>query len=231
MISIVYTGFNRFKEVSKTNHEMLFSEIRKLSEIQIYDFTKPNLTRPFCKYDKDDARGAIQVFDLLWALDNINGNLFIKLRTDIWFTKASIEVIIDELKLILDNQQQLSLIGWHYNNWDYNKKFGKMKVFEAGKDVQDYVIISSKENISPKEVIFNRLDSRGIDKLWSGNKVIRDIVLDPMKSFTVKTHIFLIRNNYSSINQINIALDFLKSFGGKGKAEFYTQWIKNHGIT
>ena len=225
MIAIVYTGFKRFYEHTEKNHQRLKNRIRELTEINEYWFTKPNKERPFCVYDQHDARGAIQVFDLVWALDNIKENTFIKLRTDIWLSDDSIDTIISELKLILDNKQDLSLLGWHFNGWDFNKPYGKMTVAEASKHTQDYIVIAKKQTIADKETIFERMNSRAIEKLYTGNKIIRDLVLNRDTSFTVKTHMYLIRPEVKNFNEYDICMEFCKSFGGKGKAEEYTNWF------
>jgi hypothetical protein len=227
MIAIIYTGFDRFRDVVQSTHDQLFDSLRAIDEIQIYNFTKPNKDRPFCKYDEHDARGAIQIFDLLWALDSIPETLFIKLRSDLWLTDDAINIIVEELKRVKNNKQDLSLLGWHFHGWDFNQPYGKTTTEESGKHTQDFIVIAKKETINAKENIFANMDAREIGSLYTGNKIIRDLIRDHSKSYTVKTHMYLIREGITTNSSIDeIVAAYMASYGGKGKAHPYRDWYK-----
>ena len=227
MIAVIYTGFDRFRDVVQSTHDRLFDSLKTIDEIKIYNFTKPNKNRPFCKYDEHDARGAIQVFDLLWALDSIQETLFIKLRSDLWLTDNAINIIVEELKHVKDNKQDLSLIGWHFHGWDFDQPYGKTTTKESGKHTQDFVVIAKKDTMDSKENIFAKINDRDIGSLYTGNKIIRDLIRDHSKSYTVKTHMYLIRNGITINSNIDeIVAAYMASYGGKGKAHPYRDWYK-----
>ena len=227
MIAVIYTGFDRFRDVVQSTHDRLFDSLKTIDEIKIYNFTKPNKNRPFCKYDEHDARGAIQVFDLLWALDSIQETLFIKLRSDLWLTDNAINIIVEELKRVKNNEQDLSLIGWHFHGWDFDQPYGKTTTKESGKHTQDFVVIAKKDTMDSKENIFAKINDRDIGSLYTGNKIIRDLIRDHSKSYTVKTHMYLIRNGITINSNIDeIVAAYMASYGGKGKAHPYRDWYK-----
>jgi hypothetical protein len=226
MIAIIYTGFDRHRIITKDTHNRLFEKLRIIDEVKIYDFTKPNKLRPFCIYDEYDARGAIQIFDLLWALDSIPETLFIKLRSDLWLTDDAINIIVEELKCVKNNKQDLSLLGWHFHGWDFDQPYGKMTTAESGKHNQDFVVIAKKDTIDSKENIFAKMNGRNMGALYSGNKVIRDLIRDHSNAYTVKTHMYLIRDGITADSSIHdIVLTYMASYGGKGKAHPYRDWF------
>ena len=227
MIAIIYTGFDRFRDVTQENHNQLFEKLKTVDEISIYNFTKPNKKRPFCIYDEHDARGAIQVFDLLWALDSIKESLFIKIRTDLWFSEDAMNVIVEELKKVKNDEQDLSLLGWHFHGWDFDQPYGKMTTGESGKHTQDFVVIAKKDTMDSKENIFAKMNNREMGALYTGNKVIRDLIKDHDNAYTVKTHMYIIRDGITTRSSINdIVLAYMASYGGKGKAHPYRDWYK-----
>jgi hypothetical protein len=230
MIAVIYTGFDRFRDVVQSTHDRLFDSLKTIDEIKIYNFTKPNKNRPFCKYDEHNARGGIQLFDLMWALDSIEEQFFIKIRTDIWLTDDAIKAIVDEVHKVKIGEQDISLVGWHFHSWDFDQPYGKMSTAEAGKHTQDFIVIAKKETMDTKENIFEKLDIReksGISGLYTGNNVIRYIIKDFNNTYTVKTHMYLIREGITTNSSIDeIVAAYMASYGGKGKAHPYRDWYK-----
>jgi hypothetical protein len=226
MIDIIYTGQKGFYHITEKNHQLLFDKIKEISDIKIHWFTKPNQFRGVCPYDNTEARGSIQVWDLVDALKSTENNIFIKLRSDIWFTKESIDIIVKELSLILQSSQELSFIGWMYKDWDFNQPYSKISV--VGEDrIQDFVIIGNKNKLADADTIFSRLNSRRPGKNISGNKTFKDIIDDATKAFTIKTHMYLCRKEYKKIKESQLAIDYLDMYA-KGKAAEYKNWYVNH---
>jgi hypothetical protein len=226
MIAIIYIGFDRFRDITRENHNRLFEKIKTVDDIKIHNFIKPNKRRPYCVYDEHDARGAIQVFDLIWALNSIEETLFIKIRTDLWFSEDAMNIIVDELKRVKNNEQDLSLLGWHFHGWEFDQPYGKMTTAESGKHTQDFVVIAKKETLDSQDNIFAKMNARDVGALYTGNKIIRDIVRDHNNAYTVKTHMYLIRDGITANSSIHdIVLTYMASYGGKGKAHPYRDWF------
>jgi hypothetical protein len=226
MIDIIYTGQKGFYHITEKNHQQLFDKIKEISDIKINWFTKPNQFRGVCPYDNTEARGSVQVWDLLDALKSTENNIFIKLRSDLWFTTESIDVIVKELSLILQSSQELSFIGWMYKDWDFNQPYSKISV--AGEDrVQDFAIIGDKHKLADANTIFSRLDSRRPSKNISGNKTFKDIIDDATKAFTVKTHMYICRKEYKTVDESQLAIDYFDMYA-KGKATEYKEWYIKH---
>ncbi len=224
MIAIIYTGFNRYYNITENNHKKLKARLKKLGGFKEYWFTKPNESRPFCIYDQHDARGAIQVFDLLWALDNVEERVFIKLRTDVWLSDQAVDLIVEEVKHILEEKQDMTFLGWYFWDWDFNSPGTKTQINSLGR-VEDFVVIADKTRMPSKDEIFNKMNARTIEKLYTGNKIIRDIMTDSSRSYTIKSHIYLVRSDNPNQSEYDIALEYMKSYGGKGKSHAYRDWF------
>lgn len=222
MIDIIYTGQKGFYHITEKNHQLLFDKIKEISDIKINWFTKPNQSRGVCPYDNTEARGSIQVWDLVDALKSTENNIFIKLRSDLWFTTESIDVTVKELSLILQSSQELSFIGWMYKDWDFNQPHSKISVVGADR-IQDFVIIGNKNKLANTDTIFSRLDSRSPGKNISGNKTFKDIIDDATKAFTIKTHMYLCRKEYNTVDESQLAIDYFDMYA-KGKAKEYKEW-------
>ncbi len=225
MIAVIYTGFNRYYSVTEHNHQKLKNKLREIGPIYEYWFTKPNKDRPFCIYDEHDARGAIQLFDLMWALDHVKEKIFVKLRTDIWLSDEAVDQIVNEVKLTIDGQQDMSFIGWYYADWDFNSSAQKIPV-GSSKRAEDFIVVADRAKLPSKDSLFEKMNQRSMDKLYTGNKVIRDLMTDSSRSYTIKTHVYLVRAETKTPNEYDIALNYLESYGGKGKAHPYRDWFK-----
>ena len=71
------------------------------------------------------------------------------------------------------------------------------------------------------------MDAREIGSLYTGNKIIRDLIRDHSKSYTVKTHMYLIRDGITTNSNIDeVVAAYMASYGGKGKAHPYRDWYK-----
>lgn len=225
MIAIIYTGLNRFYSVTEHNHQKLKNKLKTIGPVAEYWFTKPNSNRPFCMYDQHDARGAIQIFDLMWALDNIKEQIFLKIRTDLWLSDEAVDLIVNDVQKIVNGEQDIGFFGWYFWDWDYDSAGTKAQVNSLGR-VEDFLIVADRRRISSKEEVFNKMNARSIEKLYTGNKIVRDLMVDSSRCYTTKTHVYLVRNETRNPNEYDIAMNYLESYGGKGKAHAYRDWFK-----
>ena len=136
MIAVMYIGQRRYAAMSRANHQILLSELEKISPIVKYDFTR-EVGQP--SPSPWQQSGGIQIFDFLEGIDNIKENIIIKFRSDLWFTNETINVIVKEVKLIYDSKQDVSFIGCNWKDYighTYTKEHINEKPW-----VQDFVII------------------------------------------------------------------------------------------
>ena len=68
----------------------------------------------------------------------------IRLRNDIWFTRSSVDVIIKELKQILNDENDISYLG---SNWLEGNMGVEYQVMTKFKGVEDFVIIALNERV------------------------------------------------------------------------------------
>ena len=222
MIELIYTGQKGFYNITEKNHNRLIKKIRSIDDVNVNWFTKPNTIRGICPFDNTEGRGAIQVWDLMDALSKVSSDVFIRMRTDLWFTEDSINVIISELREVLAGNQDISFIGWMYKDWDFDQPFDKISTEGQG-HIQDFVIIGNKNKLADFDTIMDRLNSRPMSKSISGNKTFGDIINDRSRSFTVKTHMFICRKEYAKVDEKQLAVDYFDAYA-KGKANTYKEW-------
>ncbi len=226
MIEIIYTGQKGFYNITTKNHNRLIKQIKAIDEVNVNWFTKPNNMRGICPFDNTEGRGAIQVWDLMDALTKVPNDIFIRMRTDLWFTPEAIDIIIKELQEVVSGNQDISFVGWMYKDWDFNQPFNKIST-NGQSHIQDFVIIGNKSKLETFDNILSKLNGRPMSKSQSGNKTFGDIIKDRDKAFTVKTHMYICRKEYDKINEQQLAIDYFDAYA-KGKANNYKEWyIKN----
>ena len=101
-VALFYIGLVRFEKLGKENHKKLIDILTEAYDLKIYDFTLPNIDRTDCTFEDS---GRIQVYDFYTALDQIEEDIVIKFRTDIWLTDSVIDPILTELNLIVNYEQ------------------------------------------------------------------------------------------------------------------------------
>jgi len=190
MIEIIYTGQKGFHSITEKNHSRLIKKIKSIDDVTVNWFTKPNAIRGTCPFDSTEGRGAIQVWDLMDALGKVPNDIFIRMRTDLWFTSEATDIIIKELQEVISGNQDASFIGWMYKDWDFNQPFNKIST-DGQSHIQDFVIIGNKTKLAGLDTILERLNSRSMSKSQSGNKTFGDIIKDRSRAFTVKTHMYI----------------------------------------
>jgi hypothetical protein len=213
MIGVVYIGHRRFPEIGLPNHEKLLSELRKLDEVKIYDFSKDLNYKNSCPWPEG---GAIQVWDFMEAIQNVEADIIIKLRTDLWFTDNSIDVTIKETKLVLDGLQDASFLG---DNWSMyvGHEYTKEDIRQQG-IVKDYVIIIRKDKIKNKNSIYENINNVAPKKRGCGTKVYGGILKENSNSFNIMCQIYLVRKTYEKgFDPWQVGYDYLTTYVQRGK--------------
>jgi hypothetical protein len=221
MIGIFYIGEPRFRELTASNHEKLFSNLRENWPITVYDFTWGAWPRD-CP---SDLAGVVQVWDFYQALSRINQKFIIKLRTDVWFTDSAINAVSNEMSAIYNGTNDLSYIGMELVT-DYDKTYARYNAQGIPK-VQDFVICANKEGINPTDK--QLWEGTNLKKLKSGNRTYRNLMRPDTRAVTVRTQMPLIRKHYDNPNDWQITYDFV---AGYHKVESATEyWLNQKPIS
>jgi len=153
MLAIFYTGDKRHNlDIAARNHQTLFDRIKEICDYKIYWFTKDDPTREACPYEDGNIHedtiyrrgqgGGIQVWDFVRACKKTNEPYVMRLRTDVWFTDSSINVICNEIKEILNGKTDIAYLGSDWIHENAGKINHKLVVIDGvAPGVQDFVII------------------------------------------------------------------------------------------
>jgi len=237
-ISMVYTGDVRGNHmVMARNHLPVIMELQKLCEVETLNFTKNSDKRgdnpydhkePDIKYRRGEG-GAVQLWDFLHAIDNSDGNIVIKMRTDVWITPLARENIVSAVKRIINDEADVFYLG---SDWIAGKMDGfEFEVNPAIKLITDFVIIARRDKLRPSKDIYQQLEDTPPQKRRSGNKTFRWLTMERDKVFgrtyAVFANIWLIRKHYDLIpSDWEVCRDYIQSYiemkeGGIEEKNFY----------
>jgi hypothetical protein len=217
-IGIAYIGERRFHNTSMRNHEELFDLLRTKYEIKIYDFTKgerinagaladrfrSNSSDAACPYD---TSGAIQLWDFVQANKQVAEDIIIKIRTDIWFTKNSMQVVLKELDEIVDGNTDVSFMGLDFLNC-CDKLYERSEAVE--KKVPDFVIIARRSALASAETIIEKVEAPSKQK--SGNVMFKYILGEGARAVKVSCQMYLIRHEYAEPNNWQIYSEWTSQY-------------------
>ena len=245
MIAVFYTGDHRHNiELTLQNHEKLLQRLREITFVNVYWFTRNDPERGICPYDPpvgvDDSDnayrrgqgGAVQVWDFMRGVERTYEEFVLRLRTDVWFTDSSIDVICREIHEIITNNYGIGFFGSDWVNQTAGAVDIKLEVdVNLEPHVQDFVIFARRDSLKSFDDVIAHLDTVNPNKRRSGNKTFRYIV--PQRIFgpgrqeqTIKTcrilcQIWLVRQNYSEYpDDMLVCKDYIQSyiFDEKAKA-------------
>ena len=224
-IAIVYLGLSRFEKIGKANHRELIDKLKELWDVVEYNFIQPNLDRSSCPFPSNDTGAArIQVWDFYTALDLIKEKIIIKLRSDIWFSKSSINAVISEVNLITNRKQDISYMGCD-SSFNFSEKYVKMPT-KKGK-VLDLVIIVNKDKIRKKEEALQDLQQGKLAHLRSGNSTFKVLITPQAISTKVFCQIYIIRKEVDILNDWTIGWNFLEYYLADTVVEAKQWWANN----
>ena len=220
MISVFYIGLDRFSSLTRANHQRLFDELNKIAPTQIHNFLQPNFSRQDCPITGTvGAAGGLQTWDFMKAVQMVDGDIVIKLRTDVWFCDSAYQHVIDEVKSIMSGETDVAYIGANAQS-NYDKPFVKWRAPEH-KKVPDFVIVAKRSEVMEIDRVSKHLAEAG--DVANGNKTFKIITKDLNRSVCVNNYTFLIRNDRTPLDDWNVGLDFYKSYAHGGEAA--THWV------
>ena len=208
-LGIFYTGEERFREQTKANHQHLLDLISNQHRTQVYWFTQPNFDRAACPYYETERfrSGGIQIWDFVSAAEQMTEPVIIKMRTDVWFAKSCINVVLEMISRVMSKEFDLVYLGSElYENFD-----AICNVESANIDkIQDFVIIARKDAINNLSETVDRYMHMKPNK--SGNKVFQALIKKPEKSITVRCQMYLMRKIPEQLIDGEVAYGFVERY-------------------
>lgn len=214
-IAVVYIGQRKFDKTSTANHQALIALLKTQHIVNVYDFTRPGPSTlgPF------QSSGGVQVWDFLQAVKSVDEDIVIKLRTDLWFTRNSMPVVLSELNEVVNGNNDVAFMGVDFTN-HYDKLHDRIDA--TNKKVTDFAIIARRTSLDTEESIVTRLNG---PKHKSGNVMFKYILAPKIRAVSVSCQLYLIRKDYDTPNNWQIYHDWTSEYY---KSETAQQWVANN---
>jgi hypothetical protein len=185
----------------------LIEYIQSNYDVKFYDFVKQKNDSK-CPYV---TSGGIQVWDFLKAIEQLEEQIYFKVRTDIWFTDTSIKVIIEYLDLIVNNKLDAAFFGLYFRK-SYKDSKVESPFDRPSKKVFDWVSISNKHAIEDPNIIFDKINKIQ-KKDVAGHLCFYSVYKPNIRAFNVSTQMYLIRKSYEHIpNNYEVYSDFISGY-------------------
>ena len=244
MIDVVYTGDIRHsRKVRKRNHSLCFDRLKE-HKFEVHEFYNGEGEKKFlpCPYKRggrdaywhpDNLRrgqgGGVQVWQFANAVRLTKNPYIIRLRNDIWFTKSSVDVIMKELDMILNDKSDVAYLG---SNWLEGNMGVEHQIVEKYKGVEDFCIIAKRDKLYSYDETLKELSKLGENNLRSGNKCFKYISGSRRKR-KVLCRLYLIRKTYSKTpTDKQVCYDYLISYctsiDGNVKMTKAFDWFENY---
>ena len=214
-IAVVYIGQRKFDKTSTANHQVLIELLKTQHTVNVYDFTRPGPSTdgPF------SSSGGVQVWDFLQAVKSVDEDIVIKLRTDLWFTRNSMSVVLSELNEIINGNTDVAFMGVDFTN-HYDKLHERNDA--TNKKVTDFAIIVRRSSLDVEESIVTRLNG---PKHKSGNVMFKYILSPDARAVSVSCQMYLLRKDYDTPANWQIYSDWTSEYY---KSEAAQQWVANN---
>lgn len=218
-IGIIQIGLKRFHDTAKANHKKLYDTLNKKYGITVYDYYRDTADSN-CPFDQS---GKIQVYDFLKAKDQVKEDVFIKVRSDAYFTRTSIDIICKEIDNVIAREADIVFMGIDFMN-DYaeiHKREDARTVH--GHKVTDFVVVARKDKVANTNEIIDLLSHSVKDK--SGNKTFNLILTESAIAKKVSTQIYILRKEYAECDNWQIYWDWCSQYL---KSPVAQDWVKNN---
>lgn len=244
MIAVFYTGDVRHnQDIAAANHKLLIDQLRKLGEVNVYKFTRDDPERGECPYDppmdindpdvvyRRGQGGAVQVWDFMRGVQRTQEPIVVRLRTDLWFTTSSIEVIVNEIQALINNEYGIAYFGSDWVNQTIGAENLKLNVnINSDPHVQDFVVAARRDSLKSFESVIEKINEINPNKRRSGNKTFRFIVPNQavgkhgweqtVDIYRILCQIYLIRQDYSEYPSDQLVCrDYIQSYIVDDKAK------------
>jgi len=152
------------------------------------------------------------------AAQQLSAEVIIKLRTDLWFARSSVDPLLRSIDRCVSGQVDVSYLGSNVKHGfelcDVNQSA------RHAKKVPDFVIVARRSAVLDIDRVRNHLLSASHD-VASGNRVFKIVSANRERSELTWCHIFLVRNDQTALQDWHIALDFVRGYPHGKYAEIY----------
>lgn len=218
-IGVMFTGLKRFVNTTKANHQQVLDILDRRFGIETYNYFRDS-TDPACPFDQS---GKVQVYDFLTGKDKVKQQVFVKIRSDVYFTGSSIDVLCKEINNVLSHESDIVYMGIDFMN-DYSAVHKREDARTVhGHKVTDFVIVARKDKVADTDTIINLMKNNVKDK--SGNKTFNLIMTDSAVAKKVSCQMYLVRKDYSTYDNWQIYHDWCMQYQ---KSEQAQNWVKNN---
>ena len=218
-LDIIYVGdWRGNRKVMEENHRTLLERLSKLIDFKILDFTKTSPYRGNNPYDTNTSylSGAVQLWDLVYSIEQTTGDIIFKIRTDVWFTEKAIDDICKCVEKIIQDESDIYYLGSKPNVGQKDSMDGWESSIDGWMGVIEYVIIAKRDKIRPIDLIYQDLSISTAEKKQVGNETFLWLINGSGKrnknAIMVMTHIWLIRKYYDDYpDDWVVCRDYLQS--------------------
>lgn len=200
-------------------------ELQKLCEVESLDFTKNSNKRgnnpydhnePDVKYRRGEG-GAVQLWDFINGISNSDGDIVIKMRTDIWFEQTAVMATVEAVKRIINGELDAAYLGSDWLNNHHGQVCEIEEMTAATKLTPDFCIVARRDKIRDLDDIKKQIADTKPQKRRSGNKTFRWLMSNGRemtgKSEMIFCHIWLIRKFYEEWPEDYIVVrDYIQSY-------------------
>jgi hypothetical protein len=212
-ITFVYTGERRFENIGKkNNHLHLYQALSEFTSFKIIDKCKENRNN-----DEFTLSAQNQIWDFYKGIDDIDTDIIIRMRTDVWFAKSCIPHIVNEILKFKNGNGKFCLLGSelfrHFDKeWEEYQLPDVRTPAKSHVKTGDFMLIARKDELRSKEEVYKWLS---IERSKSGNRTWQRI-RKTTGHFSFG-QIYLLRAEYKNVTDEYIALEFAKHYGPKTK--------------
>jgi hypothetical protein len=216
-IAVIFTGLKRFYTSTQPNHDKILQVLRKKYGIVLYNQYRET-ANSICPFEQS---GKVQVWDLLTARDQVNEDVIVKIRSDVYFTNSSIDVLCKEIDAVIAGDTDVVYLGIDFLH-DYDK-IHKRENARNCKKVTDFVIVARKNSLENTDTVTAALSTTVKSK--SGNKTFFKILKPEARAIKVSCQMYLVRKEYSILDNWQIYWDWCQHYR---KSEQAQEWVKNN---
>ena len=190
MIAILQIGLRRKFEICENNHKQVYESLSNKYKTKVYDFYKDTAKTP----NPFKSPGKIQVYDFMAGCEQIEEDVVVKFRSDIYITNIAKEVLLKEIDNVISGTADIVFLGTNIHN-DYKETYKRYENARSCVKINDFIIIARKNSLKSKDLVTDELknDIEGD----SGNHYFHKIVLPNTKAINVSTQIYLVRKDFA----------------------------------
>ena len=240
-LAIFYTGDKRHNlELTKQNHQRLFDRIQEFADYNIYWFTKDDPGRGVCPFEEGDINldnayrraqgGGIQVWDFYRSCERTTEPIVMKLRTDVWLTDSSIDIICEEIKKIIAGKTDIAFFGSDWIHANAGRIYHKIVVIDGVPGgVQDFVIVANRSQLKSGQEVIDYITALSPKKRRSGNNLHKLLIpmtntdhfnFQDINAFRILCQTWLVRKTYHAYPpDMEVCKDYIQSYILDDKSE------------